>query len=438
MCHRTRHFLVAFWLIFAIGLLLFSLEAGAEDWPQWRGPNRDGISTEKDSLAIWPPEKVWSFEAGLGYSSVVVSSGRAYVMGNVKGEGDRGVDSVYCLDAATGQVLWTHKYKCTTSRKDNQAAYSGPRATPVVDPDGDAVYTVSLEGYLFCLDEASGKVRWFQTLNKYAFRDLSGLLYGYCSTPVVHDDKIVCYVNGAIMAFDKTSGKPLWRCKGGRPLWNGSSPIIARLAGKTCIVFGEGELVGADAKTGEKIWSHVLGRASVITPIVSGDKVFFSTYPNRGACGVFQVKDAGSQPKALWANRAIQNYHVGNPVLWNGSLYGVDCRRTEYLTKDDKISSLKCIDFETGKVKWTKKKIGWAQVILADGKLLIQREGGELVVAEASPDSYKELGRASLPQGIYWAFPALANGRLYCRSNKGGVVCLKTGKYSKGDLTDKD
>lgn len=419
---RTCQVLAARWLMCAIAALCFSFAVLADDWPQFRGPNRDGISLEKGWFKTWPPQKVWEFDAGLGYSSVAVSNGRAYVTGHVIGEGDRGVDSVFCLDAATGNVLWTHKYKCMSSKKDENRAYFGPRATPVVD--AGAVYTVSLEGHLFCLDAVSGKVRWYQDLNRYAIPDLPGLLYGYCSTPVIADGKVLCYVNGAIMAFDKTDGKPVWRCKGGRPLWNGSSPVVAQLGGKTCVIFGEEELVGADVATGDKIWSYPLGRVSVITPVVSGDRVFFSTYPNQGACGVFQVLDG--QPKPLWTNREIKNYHVGNPVLWNGYLYGVDCSRTEYSFNDDKISSLKCLEFGTGKLKWTQKKIGWAQVLFVDGKLLIQREPGELIVAEASPDEYKEIGRAELPGGVYWAFPALSDGRIYCRSNEGKVVCLST------------
>ncbi|MFC1582219.1 PQQ-binding-like beta-propeller repeat protein [Planctomycetota bacterium] len=411
--------------------LVLSTMVCADDWPQWRGPNRDGISAEKDLMATWPPKKVWSFEAGLGYSAVSVSNGRAYVMGNVKREGDRGIDTVFCLDAADGKVLWKHRYECTTSKSDKQAAYSGPRATPVVD--GDVVYTVSLEGWLFCLGAADGKVRWFQELNKYAFEDLSGLLYGYCSTPVVYEDKLFCYVNGALMAFEKKTGKPIWRCKGGRPLWNGSSPIIAELGGKICAVFGEEELVGADVATGDKVWSHVIGRTAVIAPVVMGDKVFYSSYPNRGACGVFQVNAENGTTTALWASREIQIYHAGNPVLKDGCLYSLDAARTEYLTRDKKVSSLKCIDFETGKVKWKQKKMGWAQLILADDKLFILREEGELVVVQASPEEYKELGRAKLAEGVYWAGPALADGRLYCRSNSGTVTCLKVSKSSEGD-----
>lgn len=405
------------------GALLLSLAAAAADWPQFRGPNRDGKSPE--SIVNWPPQMLWTFEAGLGYSSVVVSDGRAYLTGHAKGEAGRGTDTVYCLDAASGQVIWTHKYECLTAKSDDRGTYYGPRATPTVA--AGAVYTVSLEGHLFCLDAATGQVRWFQDLNDYAFPDRPGLLYGFCSSPLVHAGKVMCYVNGALMVFEAASGKPQWRCKGGRPLWNGTSPVLVSAAGKQYVVFGEEEIIGADAETGDKAWNHVVGRVAVTTPIVAGDAIFYAACPNSGACGVIRLTDG--QPRPLWTNRDMQNYHVGAPVLLDGFLYGVDCSRTEYcFTSDTKVSTLNCLEFATGKTRWTEKKMGWAQVVAADNKLLVQRERGELILVEASPDAYKELGRANLPEGVYWTVPAIANGRMYFRDNAGKVLCFKTGE----------
>ena len=136
---------------------------------------------------------------------------------------------------------------------------------------------------------------------------------------------------------------------------------------------------------------------------------------------------SGGGVKALWVHRKMQVYHVGNPVVREGHVYGIDAARTEFSFSDDKISSLKCLDLETGRTKWVEKRMGWAQIIAADGKLIIQRECGELVVAEASPDGYTELGRAKVIEGPVWAIPALADGRIYCRNNEGLVVCLQVG-----------
>lgn len=410
------------------GLLSLPCRVYAADWPQWRGPQRDGTSPEKGWFVTWPPEKVWTASVGVGYSSVVVSNGRAYATGHVRGDGDRGVDSVFCLAADSGALLWKHSYKCLSSRKDRRAEYTGPRATPLVDQD--AVYTVSLEGHLFCLDAVAGDVRWHKKLNKYSPEE-KPLLYGYCSSPVVHGETLLCFLGGAIMAFDRRTGKPLWRRKGGGVMWNASSPVIAAVDGKPCVVFGDTGLVGVNVENGKKIWDYPLGRATTATPVVSGNKIFHSTYPNRGRCGVIELD--GSDPRALWTNRSMQLYHVGSPVLWEGHLYGIDCGRTEFSTRDSKVSSLKCIEFGTGRTKWVEKRMGWGQLIVADGKLLIQRECGELVAAEASPDGYRELGRAKVIEGPLWAVPALADGRIYCRNNKGDVVCVAAGKGTPTD-----
>ena len=243
---------------------------------------------------------------------------------------------------------------------------------------------------------------------------------------MIHGDVIMCYLNGACMALGKADGKALWRRKGGKPLFNGASPIVTTSGGRACVVFGERELVGVDVEKGTKLWDYQLGRATTMTPVVSGDALFFSTYPNRGICGVIQL--TGGAAKPLWSNRHMQNYHVGNPVVWEGHLYGVDCSRTEFSNHDKRVSALKCVEFVTGRLKWAEKKFGWSQVITAGGKLLVQRECAELVVAEASPSGYKELGRAKLPEGHYWAVPALAGGLIYCRSNEGDVICLRSGK----------
>jgi len=399
-----------------------AVAALADDWPQWRGPERNGSSREKGALGAWPPKKLWSASVGQGYSSVVVALGRVFVTGHARGEGDKGIDSVYCLDAATGKELWVHRYECSSSRKDKTAEYTGPRSTPLVS--GGSVFTISIDGHLFCLDVSSGKVKWFQKLSKFAVED-GEMLYGFCASPAISGGKLLCYLNGACMAFDAADGKPLWRRKGGKPIWNGASPVIVEFGGKPCVVFGEEELVGVDVESGTKLWDYPLGRTAVATPVVSGDALFFSTYPNKGVCGVVRAAEGKAQP--VWSNRQMQNYHVGAPCLWDGHLYGVDCARTEFIYSDDKVSALKCVDFATGELRWTEKGMGWAQVVAADGRLLIQRECGELVLAEASREGYKELGRAKALDGPAWAVPALSGGRVYCRSNAGEVVCLLTG-----------
>ena len=398
------------------GLLSAAFTAGASDWPGWRGPSGDGVSPEKGLMATWPPEELWTASVGVGFSSVVVAGGRAFATGHRKGDGDRGTDTLYCLDAASGAEIWKYEYECLTLKKDKKASYAGPRSTPAVD--GGLVYAVSLEGRLFCLDAETGKGVWSRNLPKYSKRKKQ-LDYGYCASPVVFENLLLCHINGALVAFDKTTGKPRWRCKGGKSSWNGTAPVICRTEDSALVLFGEGELVCADAKMGEPLWKYDLGRTIVATPVVTEGSVLYSTYPNKGACGLLRVSTEG--PSVLWKTTALRAYHVGNPVVRNG------CARTEYSFGDAKVSSLKCVDLENGSTIWAQKRMGWAQVILADGKLLVQREAGELVVAEASPDGYTELGRAKVIEGPCWAVPALAGGNVYCRSNDGEVVCVRVG-----------
>jgi outer membrane protein assembly factor BamB len=404
------------------GLLSAAIAARASDWPGWRGPDGNGASPEKGLMATWPPEELWSASVGVGFSSVVVAGGRAFVMGHRKGDGGHGTDTLYCLDAASGAETWKYEYDCLTLKKDDKASYAGPRSTPAVD--GGLVYAVSLEGRLFCLDAETGKEVWSKDLEKYSKRD-KPLDYGYCASPVVFEDVLLCHINEAAMAFDKATGKPRWRCQGGKSSWNGTAPVICRTGGPALVLFGEGELVCADVETGKRLWKYDPGRTIVATPVVVDGSVLYSTYPNKGACGLLRVTPEG--PDALWKTTALRAYQVGNPVVWNGHAYGIDCARTEFSYSDARVSSLKCVDLENGSTTWVQKGVGWAQVILADGKLLVQREEGELVVAEASPEGYTELGRAKVIEGPCWAVPALADGKVYCRNNDGKVVCVRVG-----------
>jgi len=406
----------------ALGAALVAGSAHTADWPGWRGPKRDGTSDEKDWFVTWPPEKLWTAQVGIGYASFAVVGDRAYVVGHEKSDGPRGMDTVYCLDAATGEAVWRHRYECLSLTKDRTGEYPGPRVTPLVLDR--VVYTVGLEGHLFCLDAATGKVKWYHMLSKYGIEG-GKLDYGYCSSPAVHGTTLLVYLNGALMAFDKDTGKPLWRCTGGGGPWNVPAPIVMTAGDRTFAVVGEMALVGVDLADGKVAWEYNLGRNSTITPVVVDDTVFFSTYPNRGHSGLLRI--GSGEPELVWQTRKMQVYHLGNPIVVGNHLYGVDAARTEYAYSDDRVSRLKCLDLATGEVAWEEKNMGWAQLVAADGRLLIVREGGDLIVAEADPAAYEELGRASVISGPVWAVPALANGRVYIRNNAGEAVCLRVG-----------
>ncbi len=393
----------------------------AEDWPQWRGPNRDGVSREKKWSAQWPtsgPVRVWRADIGVGYGSMSVVNGKTFVMGNT---GD--TDQVYCFDAKTGREIWKHSYPC---KAQDPNGYPGPRGTPTVD--GKLVYTVSREGHLFCLDAASGKVVWQKSYQTDYKAKLP--VWGFSTSPLVVKDLLVVETGGAgasVVAFNKKTGKEVWKA-GDEPA-SYSSPITFNHKGKTAVaVFTATGVVARSIKDGAELWkipwktSYDINAA---TPIVQGNKMFISSGYGVG-CALFDLSQ--NPPIELWRNKNMKN-QVNSSVLWNGTLYGFDGQAGR--------GFLKAVDFKTGEQKWEKEGFGTGSVIVADGKLIIYGDKGQLATAEASPAGYKEISKAQpvevrkdLPRdtkGDTWALPVLANRKIYLR-NLDQIVCLDVSK----------
>jgi outer membrane protein assembly factor BamB len=399
-----------------LGLLATNLAfpVMALDWPQWRGPNRDGISTESGWSVSWPKEglkQAWKAEVGTGYGTVSVSKGRLYVMGNTADK-----DTVYCLDTSTGKEIWKFTYDCVA--KDPNG-YHGVRSTPTVD--GDLVFTTSRRGQLFCLGAADGKARWSKEFGK----DFGGKVpaWGFAISPLVEGGLLIVEPGGsgaAVVALKKETGEEVWKSEGAPPAY--SSPIAYTLNGERFVaVFSAQGGTGRRLSDGKVIWSFpwkTSYEVNAATLIVEGSKVFVSSGYGTG-CGLYDV--AGSTPQEVYKNKNMRN-HVNSCVLWKGYLYGFD------------EGSLKCLDFNTGEVKWSEGKYGKGSLMLANGKLLLYSEKGQLGLAEASPEGYKELAfvqavqvRENYPGGAAkqtWAMPVLANGKIYCRSQD-DLVCLE-------------
>ena len=380
----------------------------ATDWPQWRGPNRDGISTEKNWSSQWPatgPQQLWKTNVGLGCSAITVSQGRAYTLGNAAE-----TDSVVCFDAATGAVRWKHSYPCPLAPKYWDG---GTLATPTVD--GDRVYTLSKIGDLFCLQADTGKVLW----QKQLVTDLGGKMptWGFAGSPFVLDRWVLLDVGapeGAFMALDKLTGTVVW--KNGNDPVGYSTPTLFTFQGKPCLaVFNGFGLVVHELNGGREIarfaWKTTY-EVNAAVPIVVDDKIFISSGYGTG-CALLQLKPGSLT--ALWQNKAMRN-HFASCVLWQDHLYGFD------------ESTLTCLEFATGTVKWKEPSLGKGALLLADGKLIIQSEKGDLVIAAAEPAAYKEIARAKVLSGKCWVVPVLANGRLYMRNNAGDLVCLDVAK----------
>jgi len=378
--------------------------APAADWPNWRGPTHDGISTETGWTTQWPaggPKQLWKAQVGLGCSSVNVSGGRAYTLGN-KDE----TDTIYCFDAASGKVLWTHAYPSPLMPKYWEG---GTLATPTVD--GERVYVVSKLGNLFCFDAASGKVVWQKSLTT----DFGGVVptWGYAGSPLIVKDWLLLDIGapgGATVALDKATGNLVWK-NGNDPAGYGTLQLFTFQGKEYLASFNGFGLVVRELNGGKELgryqWKTKYD-VNAVTPLISGDKIFIAAGYNHGSALV-QVTADGL--KEVWQNNKMKN-HFNSCVLWKGFLYGFD------------ENALACMELATGEMKWTEPTLGKASLMLADGKLIILAEKGDLVIAEPSPAAFKEIARAKVLSGKCWCVPVLANGRIYAKNNAGDLVCL--------------
>jgi len=385
-------------------VLLVSPLAG-EDWPCWRGPQHNGISKETGWLDQWPekgPTIAWKASVGTGFSSVTVSGGRLYTMGN-----EDNTDTVYCLDAATGKQLWTHSYRCAL---DAKLFEGGPTSTPTVD--GDGVYTLSRQGDLFCFDAATGKIRWSKNVAEEAGVRVPG--WGFASSPLVQGDLLVLNVGEAGTAIEKRTGKLVWTSADRDAGYN--TPVPVRRGDKLILILASGKFYHAvELATGKELWRHrwlVRFGCNAADPIVSGDRVFISSGYNRGAA-LLNI----DEPTVVWENKDMQN-QLNSSVLIDGHLYGVDGNT------HGSAASLKCMELASGKVRWAHKWKGMGSLMAAGGKLIVLSEQGELIIAKASPKAFEPSARAKVLIGKCWTVPVLAQGRIYCRNADGNLVCV--------------
>jgi outer membrane protein assembly factor BamB len=373
--------------------------AQQSDWTQWLGPQHNGISAEAGWNAKAPKE-LWKVKVGEGYSTVSVAKGRVYTMGNIEGK-----DIVWCLDAATGKEVWKHSYPC------GKVDHPGTRCTPTVD--GDRVYTLSHEGALYCLKTADGTPVWNVDVKK----EYGGKRpqWGFACSPLVQGDQLIIDV-GPLVAVDKATGKMIW--KAGEATAGYSSPVAFK-NGADSLIAGFNEsgtfIVTADGKPYSKApWKTSWG-VNAVTPIVDGGQIFISSGYGTGAALYDIAPDA---LKVAWQNKNMKN-HANNCVLYKGCLYGFDGQVDE--------GPLTCIDWKTGVRKWAQKDVKGGGLMIADGKLILVDSAGELVMAEASADGYKELSKTKILGGTCWTMPVLSGGRIYCRNQAGDLVCMDAG-----------
>jgi outer membrane protein assembly factor BamB len=382
----------------------------AADWPAFRGPTHDGISTER---LVWPrngPKEKWRINVGIGHSAVSVVGKRAYTMGNANE-----TDTVYSIDIDTGKVVWTHSYPC--NEKVGIKDYDGPFATPAV-ADG-VVYTLSRKGDLFALDAKRGTVIWQRNIVQQDDVRPPGF-GGLAGSPLVLGEKLIVNGSSGGMALDRKTGKPLW--KSGTGSGGHATPVPMRIAGRTYLaIHGPRTLTIVDAADGKEFWTTPRRQPIGVNapdPVVDGTRVFVTA--GRAFGGALFDVTGGTSP--LWEQVGLSS-HWHTSVLVNGVLYGPDGNNSEGAGRSP--TSLRSVDWRTGEIKWTEPKLGFNGLIAVGGTLLVLTETGDLVLVEASPTAYKELGSARVIEGRVFTAPSFADGRVYARNTKGDVVCLE-------------
>ncbi|MGD9722872.1 MAG: PQQ-binding-like beta-propeller repeat protein [Pirellulales bacterium] len=398
----SRRILTAF-------LVLLAVPALAVDWPQWRGPGRDGISQETGLLAQWPaegPKLLWQVKnIDDGYSTPSVVGDRLYLMSN-KGMDD---EFVQALNAADGSQIWSVRVGKVGPNQGPQ--YPGARSTPTVD--GDALYALGSDGDLACLD-ISGKMRWQKNLRS----DFGGVpgAWAYAESPLVDGNTLVCTPGGkdaTLVALDKNSGDVIWKCALPEGDKAGYASAIVVDAGGTrqYVQFVQNGLVGVDAKTGKFLWRYdKTGKSPANIPTPVAHDVFVYSASGRGGGGLVELKATsdGVEATEKYFETKLPT-SIGGTVEINGFLYGTNS------------AGLMCVDFNSGEVKWQERGVGAGSVCYADGRLYLHGEKGDVALVEPSPEGYREKGRFTPPdqpergKALAWAYPVVSNGRLYIR-----------------------
>lgn len=430
------------------------LIAQADDWPQWLGPQRDGVWREKGIIEKFPaagPTIRWRTPIGAGYSGPAVADGKVYITDRTLAKGAvnpksgfsrpsiKGFERVLCLDEKSGKILWTHEYDCLY-----EVSYaSGPRTTPLVS--GGKVYTLGTMGDLFCLDIQMGKVEWSKNLVKEYNADVQQ--WGFSAHPLLDGNRLICLVGGpgsVAVAFDKDTGKEIWKSLSASSAGY-APPMIYEIGGTRQLILWHADAVNSlNPETGKVYWSQPFGgkkgkgglkaALSVPSPRVAGDQLFVTAFYD----GPLMLKLNGTQkPTVLWRGMGrgekadeTDGLHsiMPTPVIQDGHIYGV-CSYGE----------LRCLQADTGKRLWathqatTGASVRWGNAFLVphEDRFILFNEKGDLIIAKLSPKGYEEISRANIltpintlaGRPVIWSHPAFANRCVYARNDR-EIVCV--------------
>jgi outer membrane protein assembly factor BamB len=393
--------------------LAASFSSQANDWPQWRGPKRDGISEEKALFPEWVtngPQLLWEVkDIGEGFSTPAVVGDRIYLLGN-KGLED---EFVVALSIRDGSRIWS-KTLGKVGEPNQQPAYPAARSTPTVD--GETVYALSSDGDLAAIKMADGAVVWKKSLRS----DFGGApgRWAYSESPLIDGEVLVCTPGGSqatIVALNKKNGEVVWKAalpEGDQAAY--SSAIIANAGGtRQYVQFLQKGLVGLEAKSGKLLWRYERtakgSPANIPTPVADDSMIYSAASMSGGGLVKLKAKDAGGfEPEQIYFGKKLP-LAIGGAIKLGNYLYGS--------TGD----ALVCVDFATGQIKWEDRSIAPASLCFADGRLYLHGENGSVALIEATPDSYRERGRFNPPDqpnrgsAKAWAYPVVAHGKLFIR-----------------------
>lgn len=383
------------------GWLIATGAASGADWPNWRGPNHDGISSEKGFKKTWKkaPKVLWQHEIGSAFSSFTCVGGKVYTCGTKDKQ-----QVLFCFDANTGKVIWEKPFEKELREKQGG---DGTRSTPTVDEG--RVYILGGHGLLLCADAAKGTEIWKR---KFGYKPR---WYFSGSALVEGDLAIVCAgkSDGGLLALDKKTGKEVWKCA--EDVAGYSTPYPFTFKNKRYIVgFMARAVIIADARTGKEVWRtewRTSYDVNASSPIYHDGHLFLTSGYSTG-CALFKLSEAGGKlsGKEVWRSKVLMN-KFQSCVLTDGVLYSGDQE------------GLKCVEFLTGKELWKVPRMNYSTVILAEGHLVVLTEKGRLLIAKASPKAFEPQAEADILSGRCWTIPLLCGGKLYARDFT-KAVCL--------------
>ena len=389
----------------------------SQDWPQWRGPNRDGWATGASLPTDWPKRElktVWRVPLGDGYSAPVIVGGKLYTHDREQED-----EFVYCLDAATGKRIWRHGYSAPYKMHDAATGHGpGPKSTTTI-AEG-RVYAFGISSILTCLDAATGQVLWMHDLKKEY--EAEPAEYGTAGSPLVDGAIVVVPVGGkqggSVMAFHKDTGLLAWKAVPGE-LPSFSSPIAADLGGvRHILTFTEKHFVGIRARDGSLLWKYPFTtsyRQNAVTPVVVGDLVIASGLGKFAFALRVEKNGDGVKMAEMWKNRDLRIY-MSSPVVVGDFIYGLGGE-----------NKLTCVNIKSGKTAWAGGDFGeYCSIVVAGDRLLILDTSAQLSVIQADPTAYREVVQSKVSNAPTWSHLALVGNRIFVRDRQ-QLACLELG-----------